>query len=189
VELDWLRDEAEKAFIGIMKINVIKPLPGVVWGRFNDREYLPSWIEKLVEMFPTRLKNSTMNKTAMYGAVRPSWVENIKERLTSVEGKQIGQVPLLELSEEGKKAVPVQELWMLSGNHRREALTIHIKNKMEELRELEERAGKHHKKQAADGHLNEENAMEMMYDKEAAKLRQVIVDQSHWAVMLYNRGE
>ena len=172
-----LRDckkKAAEAFLGFFAMDVLNPPKGSVWGRFNDRTMDPPSIKTLTDKYKNRLDNCDLD-TAMSAAVKASWVKNLGAVKTSEEvmALSIEELPMLELTPEGEKAILKEKLWFFSGNHRRTALKIHVDTLTKALEE--EGVG-------AAASQQERNAL-----IDAAKMK--IEMSSRWAVRIYDRGE
>jgi hypothetical protein len=178
---------AEEANMGYLTLDILNPPEGTVWGHFNDRIINHSQVEALVESFKLSFDNCT-NSTAMYIAVKPEWVSNIDQKVQTVRGKTIDMVPLMAFTPEGAKAIEDDNLWVLSGNHRRQALQIHVQRMQDKLDEVKEQRASMHSKQAEGGFQSDANAKEMQADMEVRQMEQAIAMTSRWAMQVYNRG-
>jgi hypothetical protein len=187
----WFDEQDEKVQLGYMSTNIIKPLEGAGWGRFNDRAVKEAWVQHLASEFVNNKQNCRKN-TAISIAVKKSWIKNVDEIMPSVAGKDIEEVPMLELTDEAKnliRASEEDEIWFLSGNHRRLALKIHISRLGKEKEAILKEAEKMHKKQIEGGHNHDQNAEEKEFKAQAEKLGRDIETASRWAVLVYDRGE
>ena len=79
------------------------------------------WIEGMVVGFEKHIDNCA-NGCTMDMAVWHERIDNIKVVCRTVEELRIHLVPEVSFMEEGKKAILLENLWMLSGNHRHETL-------------------------------------------------------------------
>jgi hypothetical protein len=124
-EMKTLQDANRESFIGCLKINIVDPPEGSVWGHFNDRVVNKSWVTNLARSFREKIRNCK-DRYRMDIAVRRSWVENLAEakRFKEVTGVGIANVPELKLTAAGKKEILEQDLWFMGGNHRRVALIV-----------------------------------------------------------------
>ena len=139
VDMDAVLKNKDNAFLGYLSMDVYRPVEGAIWGHFNYRKYVDKWVTSLSEMYEHTLRSCT-NDTAMCAAVKRGWLTNTDdELLASVDGKKIHDVPIMTFTEEGAAAIKDSNLWMLSGNHRRQALTIFLDKIRVQQEELKER--------------------------------------------------
>ena len=138
VDMDTVLKNKNNAFLGYLSMDVYRPVEGAIWGHFNFRNYVDDWVDKLSAMYEHTLRSCT-NDTAMSAAVKIGWLANADELLSSVDGKKIQDVPIMKFTEEGAAAIKDNNLWMLSGNHRRQALTIFLDKVRDQQEELKER--------------------------------------------------
>lgn len=174
-----------------MRMNVLKPPDGAMWGRFNDRTVHEPWQNRLVELFEAKLDNCT-DKTAMEVAVKKEWLKYPDAPVTSVEGRVINDVPFMELSDIGKQELETVkvsgpgkkwgELWFLGGNHRRGALEIFVERIEDELKQN----AKQIERIEASGEDKEEDLEELR--SRAEKLTADLDATQQWVVKLYDRG-
>jgi hypothetical protein len=177
----------EKAKIGYLALDVINPPLGTIWGRFNDRPLDQPQVEALVENYKSDLDNCSA-ATAMILAVKPEWLRNYQDRLPTVNGLTIDRVPLIELTPSGALAVEPDNLWVLSGNHRRRALQIHLEGMRTSLAETRAQAQGVRDKISESGISMELDASRTRLDEEVKQKEETISTTSRWAVELYNRG-
>lgn len=188
IDREELLREETKAKIGYMSVDIMNPPKGTKWGHFNDRPFDEPLIAHLVAEFPYKLLNST-DATSLRLAVRRKWVKNADEALETADGANMSIMPRLELTDEGEKAVASEGLWMLSGNHRREALGRFLEKMREWLAKLDATVAKYHGRQLKEGAANADDEREKTVKAAADKLRAEIGLQSRWAVKVYDRGE
>lgn len=180
------------AEIGYFKINVIDPPIGAVWGTFNDRPPNANAVDKMVSAFEIHVDNCT-DSCAMDVAVDPAWLVDPGSALKKVDGLTIFQVPELRFTQEGEKAVRSNNnLWMLSGNHRRLALKRHIDTLKQELTDakaaMEEKGDDD---ESSDGIQIVEDGVAIPYKEAEEKVKYLeerIERSSFWAVRAYDRG-
>lgn len=125
-----LRDKIRKATMGYMRIDLISPPPGAIWGTFNDRKILESMVLPLLQNYGDTWVDNCCEARAIEVAVKPSWLvldpRDPEKVPTAVNGKHVDDVPILEFTPEGARETLDDNLWMLGGNHRREALRRHL---------------------------------------------------------------
>ena len=133
-----LQDIQKASFMGCLKMNIVVPPEGSIWGHFNDRVVNTAWVVTLARSFHHKIHNCE-NKFRMDIAVRRSWVKNIAsaKKFEDVTGMQIADVPELELTATGKREIIDQDLWFMGGNHRRLALIWYVSLLKKELQILE----------------------------------------------------
>ena len=123
LNMDLLKHIKAASLIGHLKMNIVRPPEGTIWGHFNDRAVNWSWVSGLVNDFPERLNNCD-DKFVMEMAVKRFWVLNIADAEDNriLSGKNITELPKLQLTEEGLHNILTEDLWVMGGNHRRLAL-------------------------------------------------------------------
>ncbi|KAI9442816.1 hypothetical protein BJY52DRAFT_1194722, partial [Lactarius psammicola] len=175
-----LRERKKAAELGYMAMNLVEPPEGAFWGRYNDRKVDTDWVSSLTESFLGCLENCT-DSTAIEVAVKKDWLVDANLIVPSVEGKKIENIAKIEFTEKGKKEIGKNNLWVLGGNHRREALIKHVRVKQKELEKVKRQA---EKKEAQGG----EEDQELDGLKRAAKqLEEEFETASMWAIRLYDR--
>ena len=173
---------------------LLEPPKGAFWGEFNDRPLKSKAINDLVVAFNGHIDNCTDN-TAIDIVVRKSWLEEGVVFHKSVEGLAIDQVSKLRLSEEGVEAVGDKGLWVLGGNHRREALQSYVATKKKERKAIEKKveAATSKSKTRREGTEREggktQEAAEEEMKRTMMKLDADIARASQWVVRVYDRGE
>jgi hypothetical protein len=100
--------------------------------------------------------------------------------LSSVDGRGIKNVPLLEFTSEGELAIRPDKLVMLGGNHRREALRIFVGWLKTQLQEAEKAM------KAREGEIGAE--VEQLEER-VRVLRKEVEEYRFWAVRIYDIGE
>ena len=179
---------AAAARLGYFAMDILNPPEGTIWGKFNDRPIDLPQIDKLVEDFSGRLMNSS-EVFAMFVAVKKEWVKNLPQISKEVAGLTMDKLPLIEFTPEALEEIAKTEgLWMLSGNHRRRALTIHVQKLRVQLEELQERKRKLHLKQREAGYDCILDAKEKRVDREIKLVMDAIVMDSRWLVRVFDRG-
>jgi len=188
-----LREKKKDAELGYLSMPLFEPLKGAHWGQFNDRPVDQKAVKTLLASFNGNLENCTDN-TAIEVIVRKGWLEEGVTFHETVEGLSIDQVSKLRLSEEGINAVGDKNLWVLGGNHRREAVQSYVTTKKKERKGIEkklEAATSKRKKRRGDTEIEDAETQE-----EEEKMRQMmtrldgdIAKASEWVVRVYDQGE
>jgi hypothetical protein len=186
-KIEKLDQEKVDARIGYMAINLHDPPTHAVWGLHNDRKINDAWVKRLLQGFKTRYNNCS-EKTCIEVVVRPEWLKNLDDVKMVIEGRGIKNVPLMEFTEEGEKAMAKEKLIMLGGNHRREAMRLYV-TWLEE--ELESGTGLLEKRRAALGStMVGEGVREVeKLEEKVEKCKELLGGARLWAVQLYDRGE
>ncbi|KAI9445862.1 hypothetical protein H4582DRAFT_2052016, partial [Lactarius indigo] len=175
-----LREAKKEAEMGYMTMNLASPPGGAYWGRFNDRVVNEEWVKSLMEAYNLCLDNC-LDGTAVDVAVKKSWIANASEMVGSVEGKSVKTVAQMEFTETGKEEIGKDNLWILGGNHRRQALLRHLEGRQKVLDKMKTQLSR---KEAKGGEEDEE--VESMR-KEVRSVEEKIATDSMWAVRLYDR--
>jgi hypothetical protein len=185
-ELTKLRELKKAAELGFMSLDIVNPPRGAYWGKFNDRQLKDEWVNKLAEDFNSKLDNCT-DGTAIEVAVKKEWLKDVNKIHRTVEGLTIQEVEVMDFTEEGKREIAMNNLWMLGGNHRRAALTLYLTSKRQELEETQKQIGtiKAEKRQGVEGTEEQDIASLKM---EVEKLEDKIKTSTHWVVKLYDKG-
>lgn len=188
VSITLLREQKKAAELGYVSMNLLEPPEGAHWGEFNDRKVDPDWVSTLLKSFENNLDNCT-DQTAVEAAVKKSWLKNPDQIIPSVEGKLIQSIPKLEFTDEGKTAILPKNLWMLGGNHRREALIQLVTKWKAQLKEKRKQIGKMEAEEQSGigGTIDDEEELESL-QKSTKKLEELIRSSSVWVVRLYDRG-
>lgn len=185
-----LRLAKEKASLGFMRMDIIHPPEGAIWGEFNNRSPDEPWIARMAGQFETYLDNCC-NEHSMDVTVDPKWLKDPSAILKSVDGYSMENVPLMEFTQDGAEAIKHNNLWMLSGNHRRLALVKYIdklkadvenaRNKIEEMTE-----GKTDEQLAA---LDNDAKEALKRWQELVSVKEPLIDSScFWTVRIFDRG-
>jgi hypothetical protein len=191
-DMKELRGIQEEAFLGFVSMNVVDPPVGTYWGKFNNRVLNNSWVQKMLEKFIVNLDN-TSNENSMDVALDPEWLENPKDQfVNSVTKLDIDAVPKLKFNQKGLQAIKKNNLWMLSGNHRRMALTAYVAQIDEDIATTKEAI-----KELTAGKTTEdiknldEESIAMLRDstKRVELLEQKRSKSRFWTVKVYDRGE
>lgn len=134
-----MRKRLDNASYGYYRVNVATPAFGKdSWGFYNNRELITDTVVKLKGEYHRMGPLTCQTDKVMYMAVRPEWIANLEDGKGKIDGLYIWDVPELALTEAGKQAIVDRLFKPLSGNHRREALVLYIRDLEEELKELEE---------------------------------------------------
>jgi hypothetical protein len=142
----------------------------------------------LAKDFKGRLMNSSM-KHAMYLAVKREWILNIEDKMEKPVGEPIEKLPLITFTPEALKEIKQrQAMWMMSGNHRRRALEIHVDKMKDKLESVRARKKKMHGKQAEEGFTSTANATEMQADAEIMQREQGIEMTMRWMMEVYDQS-
>lgn len=188
IDLADVRDVRKKAELGYMSMSLYPPPPGAFWGEFNNRRIREDWVAGLMEDYEKRIDNCS-DLTAIDVVVKCEWIKNFADRKKTAEGSKIHLLPEMEFTEEGMKAINPRNLWILSGNHRRESLTRYLDKLLAEvkainlkIKEVRDSAGS--KALSADKQKSVDDAEATVRKKE-----EIIEKSKKWAVRLYDRGE
>ncbi|KAH9028303.1 hypothetical protein EDB85DRAFT_1892595 [Lactarius pseudohatsudake] len=176
-----LRESKKEAEMGYMTMNLASPPSGAYWGRFNDRVVNEDWVKSLMEAY-SRCLDNCLDDTAVDVAVKRSWIRNAENIVPSVEGKNVKTVGKIEFTSQGKEEMGSDNLWILGGNHRRQALLRHLEGRQKELDKLKNQLAK---KEGKGGEDDEE--VEAMR-KDVREKEEEISTNSLWAVRLYDRA-
>ncbi|KAH8986177.1 hypothetical protein EDB86DRAFT_3082994 [Lactarius hatsudake] len=175
-----LRESKKEAELGYLTMNLATPPVGAYWGRFNDRVVNEDWVKKLFEAYSVCLDNC-LDGTVVEVAVKKSWIANAAEMVPSVEGKNVRTVAKIEFTDQAKQEIGTDNLWMLGGNHQRQALLRYLEGKQKALDKMKTQVSR---KEAKGGEDNEE--VEEMR-KEVRTMEEKISTDSMWVVRLYDR--
>lgn len=178
----------QEAHLGFMAMNVYEPVEGTLWGKFNNRDYKVDWVNQLSKMFTHTIRNCT-DATSMAVAIKKEWVSNLEDMVTTVNGKKIEDVPEMKILDSGKEKIKTEELWMLSGNHRRQGLTMYLddlRSRIDVHKETVTKLKKEIMNSASDEPLKkgEVNAA----NDTIQTLERRIASCSRWAIEIYDRG-
>lgn len=192
-DITSLRNNKKKAELGYLSMPLYEPLEGAHWGQFNDRPLVSRAVKDLVNSFKLNIDNCT-EKTTIDVVVRKSWLKEDISFHTSVEGLRIHDINNLVFTEEGALAAIKEQLWVLGGNHRREAVKEYVESKKKEkqsiIKGLEAKA-KNKTDKGSEGEPADES--QWQDDEEAvrtiARLDANIAKGSRWAIRVYDRGE
>ena len=181
----------KKARMGYFAMDVMNPPEGTVWGQFNDRNVNEGQVTLLVEKFKTNVDNCT-GTTAMRVAVKSVWVSNLGAALGDLMGMTIDQVPMLEFTPSALDEIADDEekndLWMLSGNHRRLALEKHLSVVEKGLASRRDTLEAVEKRIHDDGFIKEVEDQKILLVRDIEQREQSLTMASRWAVEVYNRG-
>jgi hypothetical protein len=188
--MNELRATRQKAFMGYVSLNVVNPPPGAVWGTFNNRIVDTKWVDKMAESFDFHLDNCT-DQNSMDITLDPDWLFDQSAFISVIEGLLMDDVPPLKFTKQGEVEIKNNNLWMLSGNHRRLALgqyvakmKAEVESAKEIIRSLKEGKTEGEMAKLDDAAKNKLTQAEEIIKKVAPK----ILKSSMWSVRVYNRG-
>jgi hypothetical protein len=187
-EITLLRKIKTEAFIGFRVMDMYPPPTGAFWGKFNDRKVDEAWVDKLADDFEATLDNCS-NNSAIDVVVKTEWLEKLDQKeWSSVYGKTIEEVPSLTFTTEGQRAIRDNNLWVMSGNHRRLALNKFLEKATDEVRikEAERKVLEANDltRQCHGASVDYGNAL----NAEIEKQKKVIQRAHRWVVRVYDRG-
>jgi hypothetical protein len=191
-EITTLREKKRGAELGMLSMKLFEPPAGAHWGQFNDRPVDGKAVKELVSDFERLVDNCT-DGTAIDIAVKKAWLDPGVVLHKTVEGMRIAEVHELKFTEAGQAAIAPDNLWILGGNHRREAVQVYVNEKKRERdvakKRLESHGGK--SKSVGGGGDEEGSATRELEELKAAvkKLEEAIAKASVWVVKVYDRGE
>jgi hypothetical protein len=182
------------AVLGYLRMDVVNPLEGAVWGRFNNRPPVDSHVKALAESFVSHIDNCLSTYT-MDIALDPRWLRDKNSPIERIDGTKIADIPELEIALDADHIVKKGNLWVLSGNHRRLALiryTGALKKEIEDIsNQIQKAEGKSKSgEDASNNTISVEDARFVESSKARIdKLRAKIKASSYWTVRVYDRGE
>lgn len=187
--LTLLRGDRNTVGIRYLRMNIVDPSEGTVWGRFNNRAPNLKVVQDMCNSFTKNLDNCT-DEHSMEVALDLAWLKgSAKSTIPHVDGKLIDEVPIMTFTQAGKLMIRNSNLWMLRGNHRRLAVIQYIKRLNTELEMLKEGIKKVKKGKIAND-LSNMSADEKIGLEEAEKRIDAVkkkIDSSRWwAVKVYN---
>jgi hypothetical protein len=192
IQIDIVRRKKELASLGKYNLDIVTPPNGARWGQFNDRRVDTAWVLKLFHEFQGVLDNC-IDATTIDVVVKRRWVGNLPktfdERLQRVESVAKEKVPLVEFTPEGIVEMPVEGLWMMGGNHRREALKLYVEDLEKKLDDAKDQASRFRKEGNDEGgdiialsaEAERAQLIAQEYEKKIARSRL-------WVVNLYDKG-
>ena len=192
IQIDIVRRKKEQASLGKYNMDIVTPPDGARWGQFNDRRVDTAWVLKLFHEFQGVLDNC-IDATTIDVVVKRWWVGNLPktydERLQRVESVPKESVPLVEFTPEGIAEMPVEGLWMMGGNHRREALKLYVEDPEKKLDEAKDQASRFRKEGNDEGGDIITSSAEAERAQLIAQEYEKKIAQSHlWVVNLYDKG-
>jgi hypothetical protein len=130
----------------------------------------------------------------------PRWLVDPDVMLPTLEGFKIHQVPVLELNPEGELAVKNDNLWVLSGNHRRLALAKYIQKMERDVEALREAIDEElyvdpgennsNLETDIDANMDADNMNNVTMAQEKLKLLEEKIESSQmWTVRVYDRSQ
>ena len=132
VDLTTLKNYKREAKLGYMKMNLVNPPSGAFWGKFNNRAVSEEWVQSLHNSFVKEMDNCA-DDHSIDVVLDPAWLANPDALLQSIDGMKIEDVPEISFTGTGAAMIKKNNLWMLSGNHRRFALARYIKTLKDNL--------------------------------------------------------
>jgi hypothetical protein len=188
--IDALKGAMQSAVLGYLRMNVVEPPNGAVWGHFNNRPINHDWTQALCKAF-LQFKESCSDAHSMEVALDPKWLADPKAILPTVQGMSIAEVPLMEFNPDGVHAIKKDKLWMLSGNHRRVALKLYVETLQTELSKAK-RAVQNITQKRCDDKVTKLRMAPDSTLKEAEDVVRVleakIETSCMWTVKVYDRG-
>jgi len=181
VDLTELDRKKAAARIGFLSINLYKPPPEASWGRYNDRPIKKEWVKDLAHDFKRQYSNCT-EEDSIEIAILPEWLKNRDQVLSRIDGMRIKDVPVIEFTEAGQNAINPNKLVMLTGNHRREAVRIHVEFLDTQVRAADKRLKT---KESEGASASDVQALKEKLDEMKAKA----VSARFWAIKIYDRGK
>ncbi|KAF8269520.1 hypothetical protein EI94DRAFT_1699437 [Lactarius quietus] len=158
------------------------PSEGTYWGKFNNQPLSKLMISELVAGFHKMVNNST-DQTVLDVVMKKNCLMDLKSFQQLVKGMSINQVMELRLSEAGVAETKNDNIWMLRGHHRHQALQIYAKEKERMIAEVKKKlAALSHGKDDEDT----EGKREELEDK-IVKEKGKIAAGKKWAVRVYNQ--
>jgi hypothetical protein len=197
-EVNVLRKKKQEAQLCFLSMNLVSPPDGAFWGKFNDRVLLESWVNDLVQVFRRGLDH-TADENSINIAVKRAWIEGLDGDEKSVEafrkanahseGKNIEEVTEIRFTPLGVQEIKGRNLWMLGGNHRREAMKViagGLSKELEDERKLLAKLKRENQDGDEVGAKNEEIAAT---EDRIQTLEKKLASASKWVVRLFDRGE
>lgn len=193
IKIDNVRRKKEQASLGKFRLDIVTPPDGARWGQFNDRRVDTSWVLHLFNEFKGVLDNC-IDATTIDVVVRRRWVGNLPktfaERLQRVDNLESDdEVPVVEFTPEGVGEMPAEGLWIMGGNHRREALRMYVDDLESKLEDAKERASRLRKSANEGGNILATSAAAERAQLIAQELEKKIARSRLWVVNLYDKGE
>lgn len=206
-DITEIRSTKQKAFVGYLSLNVIDPPDGTVWGRFNNRAVNQPWVNKLCEAYVKNWVDNCTDVQSMDVVIDldhlvndrpdpkadPKAVPPPDAILTSVEGLTIHAVPEMKFTPEGREAIKAEGgLWMLSGNHRRLALTKYVNDLKIEIEKITAKVvkivGKLTDEEIGDLEPNVLESVRVAQDTIKEK-EETLRRSGLWAIKIHDKGE
>lgn len=188
-DIEMLDKKKSEAHVGYMRMNLYEPPKEATWGIFNDRVINDAWVKDLVRDFKRRMEHCT-NEDALDVAIRPEWLENRGDMMSDVNGKGILNVPEMEFTEDGRRAISPDNLIMLGGNHRRAAVKIYVEELKERHDAMEKSVKEKKKKHEAEGkgYAHEDWERIKVLEGRVKGMKERLEESKHWTVRIYDRG-
>lgn len=178
----------EEAGLGYLVMDIVDPPKGAFWGKYNDRRLQMAWVNDLAEKFKANL-DSCSNLTAIEVAVRQPWVKNLDQAVKSAARLTTITLPRVEFTELGLEEIANDNLWVLGGNHRREALKKFTREMSGKIQSNSKAIGRLEAQRNRQGEDSErEQDLKDLKDKNK-ELVDVLSHAPRWAIHLYDRGK
>ena len=195
-EVNVLRKKKQEAQLCFLSMNLISPPDGAFWGKFNDRVLVSKWVSDMVQVLKGGLDH-TADENAINVAVKREWIVGMEEQNVEAflkanahsEGKDIEEVPEVKFTELGLKEIKNRNLWMLGGNHRREAMKVIAAGLVNEIEEERKVLAKLKRENQEGDVVGIKNAEISATEERLQKLEKKLSKTSKWAVRLFDRGE
>jgi hypothetical protein len=190
-DIKYLRKTMEENVLGFMRLNIVNPPAGTYWGRFNNRTISHKWVDELYDSFAKSI-DYCLEANTMDVALDPKWITIGKEKMMPrLGGLDIEDLPLIAFTREGAEAIKNNNLWVLSGNHRRLAILKYVKHLNEKLQHAKERmeeiTGKKTEVELANMGENAKQQLTAVR-KHVEMIEEKIEQSSYWTVKVYDRG-
>lgn len=165
------------ADIGYMRIDLVEPFCGVgSWGYYNNRPLENLKVQEMRKLFHSMGPLACHPDKVIYMAMNPEWFSN--QTTPVIAGKYVQELPLLELTPAGKRALAAGEFHPLSGNHRRAALVLYHQDLVAALTALKKEAKK--EKLQGDQLRAKEDEIKVMTTR--------VANSRFWTIQVYNIG-
>jgi hypothetical protein len=174
-----------------MKMSIVRPPIGAHWGKFNNRTLTEKWIVQLCKDFLASSVDNCSDVHAMDVALDPSWLENPGAIVPTVNGLMLDEVPELKFTPAGAAAIRKNNLWMLSGNHRRVAVLRHIEELRKQLIDANEQIEDviKDKTETQLANLEDKPKEKLAYFQNIVKVLEPVIEASSWwVVRVIDRG-
>ncbi|KAI0261575.1 hypothetical protein BGY98DRAFT_1104417, partial [Russula aff. rugulosa BPL654] len=160
-----LRKLKDDLSLGYMKMSIVRPPIGAHWGKFNNRTLTEKWIVQLCKDFLASSVDNCSDVHAMDVALDP--------------------IPELKFTPAGAAAIRKNNLWMLSGNHRRVAVLRHIEELRKQLIDANEQIEDviKDKTETQLANLEDKPKEKLAYFQNIVKVLEPVIKASSWWVV------